>query len=529
VLTNKSESTGFAALVTKSAYAAAKKKASKPSGERWVPTAYMKRAVKFLVERGAAALLLDPGMRKTSISLAALKTLKTARMLRGALVVAPRRVAVSTWPREARDWIEFQSLSITVLHGDRKAERAQQRHDIYVINFEGLAWLVKSGELDRMLKAKWIDVLVIDELSKVKHHDSARHQFLAAHRHKFARCWGLTGSPASNGLLDLFGQAFILDMGKAFGNHFTHFRWNFFYPHDEKNDYPVWIPKDGAEELIYARMKDLALRIPAKGNLKMPEFIPNVIKLQLDEKSRKIYDQMEHEYFAVLDKVGLTGDDLVTAPTSAAANMKCRQIATGAIYEDKVDPLTGMPRTGNRKWSKIHDLKIEALAELRDELQGQQLMIVYDFGHDIQRIREYFAKDKKDKDFILPYIGGGVSDKKALLYEDEWNALRIQDIAVHPQSMAHGLNYQKGGAHHIAFFTIFYDYELYDQICRRLWRGGNPADRVFAHIFLVEDTVEEAEWASLRNKRRTQDSFQSALEEYRARRRSTTLPGISKL
>lgn len=526
--TSKSASTGFSALVTTSASARAKKKASLPSGKRWVPNAYMKRALKFLVERGAAGLFLDPGMRKTSISLAALKTLKNAGMLRGALVVAPRRVAVSTWPKEVREWTEFQGLSLAVLHGDHKTQRVGERHDIYVINYEGLNWLVKNGHLAELFRKKWIDVLILDELSKVKHHESARHKFIAACHHKFSRRWGLTGSPASNGLLDLFGQAFILDLGKSFGPHFTHFRWNFFYPSDMKSDYPVWLPKDGAEELIYARMKDLALRIPAKGNLKMPELIPNTIKLELDDKSREVYDQMENEYFAVLDNLKSRGADLVTAPTAAAANMKCRQLATGAVYEDKVDPLTGQPRTGNRKWHRLHELKIEALGDLRDELQGQQLMIVYWFGHDLVRIKEYFAK-QYGKDYDLAVIGGGVSDKRALRFEDEWNARTLQDIAVHPQSMAHGLNFQKGGAHHIAFFTIDYDYELYDQIVRRLWRGGNPADRVFSHHFIVEDTVEEAEMASLRGKRRTQDAFNLALEEYRGRRRSTFVPGISKV
>lgn len=496
--------------------AATAQKVETPKIKVWNPHPFQKRSVKYLVERPAAALLLDPGLGKTSISYAALKVLKRLGMLQGALVVAPRRVAVSVWPQEQQEWVDFKDLKVVVLHGEHKTQRVGGRADVYVINYEGLPWLVKNGHLDALLRKKWVDVLIIDELSKVKHIDSSRHKTLAAFAHRFARRWGLTGSPASNGLLDVFGQAFMLDFGKALGLFYTHFRWNFFYPSNADSDYPVWLPKPGAKELIYERLKPLALRIEARKHVKMPELMVVPVKMELEPKVRKVYDAMELEYFSVLDNM-----DLVTASTAAAAGIKCRQIATGAIYEDRVDPLTGMPRTGARKWNFLHDNKIEALADLVDELQSQPLLIVYWFGHDLARIQKAYPN--------IPVIGGGISDKKALAHEAAWNRNDYPFMAVHPLSVGHGLNLQKGGAHHFYFFTSDYDYEVYDQMLRRLMRQGNPSEFVFAHIPVTKDTVEEAIKNSLGGKRRTQDEFLFALQDYREQRRKTLLPVQSKV
>ena len=502
---SSSPSTGFSALVTPAAYAAAKKKGSPSSGKPWKPHDYQKKAVKYLVERANAALLLDPGLGKTSISYAAFKVLKSSGMFKGALVVAPRRVAVSTWPQEQAEWSDFEGLTVAVLHGPRKDDRVMQRADVYVINYEGLPWLIREGHMARLLKDKWIDILVIDELSKVKHIKSGRHKQLAAWAHKFARRWGLTGSPASNGLLDVFGQMFILDFGAALGIYYTHFRWNFFYPHSMQADFPVWLPRPGADKLIYEALKPVALRMDAKKLVKMPEPVPVPLRLELDDKTRKVYDAMERDFFSILD-----GLEMVTAATAAAAGMKCRQIATGAIYEDKVDPLTGAPRTGTRKWTLLHDAKLEALEDLVDELQGQPLLLVYQFGHDLERILAKYPG--------IPVIGGGTSDKKALAFESEWNKNEHPIMAVHPQAVGHGLNFQKGGAHHLFFFTPDYDFEIYDQTVRRLMRQGNTAERVFIHMPITRDTVEEAIVASLRVKRRTQDALLEALDTYRKRR-----------
>jgi SNF2 family DNA or RNA helicase len=485
----------------------AQKKPLKQSGaESWSPHKYQEKALKFVLSRGEAALFLDPGMGKTSISYAACKVLRNRKEFKGALVVAPRRPAISVWPKEQQKWVEFHELSVAVLHGPKREELVKHRHDIYVITYEGLQWLIKNNHLRDLLKKGWLDVLIVDELSKVKHQRSLRHKTLAAWHHRFARRIGLTGSPASNGLMDLFGQAFVLDMGKAFGQYESHFRAMFFTPVNPGSDYPTFVPKPGAEELIYARMKHLALRLDADDWLKMPQVIPNVIKLELDPKSRTMYDEMEKDFLAFV-----AADEVVTAASAAAASMKCRQIATGCVYEDKVDPLTGEPRTGKRKYRLVHDLKIEALEDLVDELQGQQLLIAYEFGHDRDRILKLLGKD-------LPWIGGGTSDKKALEYERAWNAKEIPILLGHPASIGHGLNFQESSAYNILFFTGTWDFELYDQFVRRLRRQGNKANRLLVHRFVMEDTVEEAVLMSNNRKRRTQDLLHDALKTYRVRR-----------
>lgn len=487
----------------------------------WNPHAYQKRAVKFLVERAAAALLLDPGLGKTSVTYAALKVLKRVGMLEGALVVAPRRVTVSVWPQEQQEWSDFRDLKVVVLYGDRKERLVQQENvDVWVLNFEGLKWFVNNGHMARLLNTKKLDVLIIDELSKVKHVDSARHKFLASWHHRFARRWGLTGSPASNGLIDLFGEIYMLDLGAALGKFFTAFRWNFFEPSNPRADYPVWVPKKGAEPTIYNLLKPVALRISSKGRVKMPELVPPIpMKFELDSKTRMIYDAMEQEFFSVLDDAKRKGKkELITASTAAASAMKCRQIATGAVYEDLVDPLTGIPKSGMRKWHKLHDFKMEAFEDLVEELQGQQLMAGYYFGHDMERMLKWLLECEADPDFEVPVIAGGTSDKKALRYEEEWNANKHRVGIFHPSSVGHGLNFQKGGAHHIFFYSLTYNYEEYDQYIRRLMRQGNPAAQLLVHIPMAIDTVEEAIWASLNNKRRTQDALHVALEEYRERR-----------
>lgn len=451
-------------------------------------------------------------MGKTSCSYAALKLLRNDGLLQGALVVAPRRPALSVWPKERQKWAEFHGLSVAVLHGKQREELVKQRHDIYVVTYEGLQWLEKNNHLRDLLKKKWLCTLIVDELSKVKNEGSARHKTLARWHHRFARRWGLTGSPASNGLLNLFGEAFILDMGKTFGQYYTHFRALFFSPANPDSDYPTWVPKPGAEELIYARMRNVALRLAAEDYLDMPQLITNLVRLELDEKTRRVYDEMELEFLSFIDQ-----DELVTAATAASASMKCRQIATGAVYEDRVDPITGEPRTGKRKWHLLHDTKIEALEDLVEELQGQQLLIAYEFGHDRERILAKLGAE-------TPCIGGGTSDRKALAYEAAWNAGEIPVLLGHPASMGHGLNFQESSAYNVLFFTGTYDYELYDQFIRRLRRQGNSAKHIMLHKFVTRDTVEEAVHAAMQRKRKTQDLLHEALKAYRrARKQGTSL------
>lgn len=506
MVTRKSVSTAFKDLATTSKSTMIKVQRLQQSATAWKPHNYQRKALKFILERRSAALLLDPGLGKTSISYAALKVLKNNGLLRGALVVAPKRPALSTWPKERDKWKEFAGLDVVVLHGKDKDKLVQEKHDIYVINYEGLKWLIDSGHMRDLFKKGWLCTLIMDELSKLKHTASGRHKLLAKWHGRFERRWGLTGSPASNGLLDLFGQIFMLDLGKTFGPYVTYFRSNFFTPANPNSDYPTWVPQPGAEDLIYERLKNIAIRIDAEDHVAMPAVIPNVLKFNLPEKIQDFYDTLTEEMFAILDE-----DKLFTAATAAAASIKCRQVASGALYEDRVDPLTGMPRMGKRLYEEMHSEKLEMLEDLIDEVQGNQMLIVYEFGHDRERILKLLGKD-------TPCIGGGTSDKKALAYEDAWNAGEIQHMLVHAAAVGHGMNFQASAAHHIAWYTMTWDYELYDQLNRRLRRQGNSAKHLFLHHFMARGTVEEAVYASLNNKRRVQNRLHDALRLYRQRR-----------
>lgn len=477
------------------------RKSKKQSAQSWKPHAYQKKAMKFLLSRPHAGLLLDPGLGKTSITLGAISVLKKKGLFNGALIVAPLRVANSVWPTEVSKWKEFKDLKVTLLHGKGKRERAAKEDaDIYIINFEGLPWLIEEGYLKDMLKDGRVDTLVVDELSKMKHPKTKRFKLLKPWLKKFKRRIGLTGSPAANGLMDLFGQIYILDRGAALGEYITHYRANYFIPVKEY----VWKPRKGAEKIIYERIQDLVLRMDAEDYLELPAQVDNIIPVELPPKAAKLYEQLEEEMLAEIE--GKT----VTATTVATAVGKCKQVANGAVYTDQIDEVTGERLSLKKRWEKVHDEKIDALLDLIDEMQGQQILIAYEYQHDLERLLKALPKG-------TPYIGGGVTAQEATRLEREWNAGRIPILLGHPQSIGHGLNLQGSSASAVCWFSLTWDYELYDQFIRRLRRQGNDATRIFVHHILAKDTVDFAIFAALRSKQRTQDALLDALKATRRR------------
>ena len=475
----------------------------------WKPHNYQKQAVKFLLEHAAAALFLDPGLGKTSITLAATKLLKQKKVLNKVLLVAPLRVCHSVWPNEIEKWKDFNKLKVTVLHGPHKDELLKEEADIYVINPEGLEWLLqvqktktKTGKTQvkvdlRRWKKLGFDTLVIDELSKFKHVQTNRFKAMKLVLHTFSRRWGLTGSPAANGLLDLFGQCFVLDEGRTLGRYISHYRMQYF---DQGYDGFSWSLKEGADEQIYERLRPLALRM-GDDLLDMPKLVENNIRVKLPEKVMKVYDELEE------DLVTKLAEGIVTAKTAAVASGKCRQVASGGIYIDpEVQALVKLPTT-KKEWVDLHEAKLDALQELIEELQGSPLLIAYDFGHDLERLRKRFGKD-------LPYIGGGVSTARSQELETKWNKGELPYLFGHPQSIAHGLNLQECG-HHVAWHTLTWNYELYDQFNRRVRRQGNKAKRVFVHHILAEGTIDEVILATLKLKKRGQNALFEALKKIR--------------
>lgn len=485
----------------------------KQYAEDWTPHDYQKKGAKFLIEHACAALFLDPGLGKTSITLAAIKILMRKKLTKKVLIVAPLRVCHNVWPEELKKWTDFNHLKLEVLWGPKKDEALEREADIYVINPEGLDWLLQAKKTKRItrsgkekmdivvdvrrFKKLGFDLLVIDELTKFKNHDSGRFRSLKLVHHTFGRRWGLTGSPAANGLMGLFGQCYILDEGRTFGPYITHFKRTYFEPVDKQKF--VWVPQYGAAEKIYERLKPLALRMSAEDYLAMPKLIPNKIMVDLPDECREFYDRLEDDLIFKLD------DKTVSAANRGVARNKCRQVANGAVYPDPEITEMGLKvtRGSKREVVNIHDAKLDALEDLVEELQGSPLIVAYEFNHDLERMLKRFGKD-------TPYIGAGVSPKRGKEIEDAWNAGEIPLLFGHPQSMGHGLNMQ-GYGFHVAWFALTWDYELYDQFIRRIFRQGNKNARVFIHYLLMRNTIDEDVFAVIKGKAKGQQALFDAL------------------
>lgn len=455
----------------------------------WTPHDYQKKIIKFIVSQAAGAVWADPGLGKTSTTLAAFKVLRDKGYVTRALVVAPLRPAYSVWPGEVEKWDEFKHLKVGVLHGPRKAEvLADKTVDIHVINPEGLAWLF-AQPLRATGSAPWPwQMLVIDESTRFKHTNTARFKTLKPWLGMFPRRYILTGTPAPNGLLDLFGQIYLLDGGASLGRYITHYRLAFFDNPDRQGW--AWVPRHGAPEEIYKRLEPLTLRMSAEDYLSLPDLVMNTVEVTLPAAARKVYDQME---IALLAQVA---GGTVVASNAAAATGKCRQIANGGIY------------TAPGKWAEVHRAKLEATEEIVEELNGQPVIVAYEFDHDRERLQAAFPG--------APHIGGGVPAGRFREIEAAWNRGEIPVLLAQPQSVAHGLNLQRGGSH-LIFHSLTWNLEDYDQIIRRIYRQGQEK-RVFVHHIVARDTVDEAIMLLLAKKDRTQRALLDALKDYTERR-----------
>lgn len=450
---------------------------------RWVPHEYQSKAIEFMLMRGAAGLFLDPGLGKTAITLAVLEVLRAKKIVQAALIIAPLRPCYSVWPAEAQKWDDFKHLSVGILHGKEKGTTLRQKHDVYVINPEGLEWLF--DELDKL--GTWpFQMLVVDESSKFKNTSTKRFKLLKPRLKKFARRYILTGSPATNGLLNLFGQMYVMDCGATFGAYITRFRNDYFYP-TGFNGYE-WKLKPGADQLIYDKVAPRVLRMAASDYLELPELVERTIYVDLPPMVMKQYRQLETILRLELDKGS------VTAVNAAAAALKCRQLANGGLYLDGF----------GKRWENIHNEKAEAVADLIEELEGQPALIAYDFRHDLDRLQR-----KLDHP---PYIGSGVTAGRSKELVDQWNQGDLPVLLGHPQSMAHGLNMQEAGRA-VIWHSLTYNLEDYEQFIRRIWRQGQKG-RVFVYHIVARGTVDEAVLKTIKSKDRTQQAFLKALKDY---------------
>lgn len=461
------------------------------------PHSYQGKGIKFGVARACFALFWDPGLGKTVTIYAIFKLLKKLGYIKRLLVIAERNVAYEVWPVEKDEWTDFTDLKVVVLHGKHKDELLEEEHDIAVVNPEGLPWLLgyrdENGRRVPGAAANagvdW-EMLVVDESPLFKNTQSERFKLLKPHLGKFARRAILTGDPAPNGLLDLFGQIYILDQGNALESYITKYREKYFNSSGFGGYH--WSIKKGAEKQIYKRLAPLVLRMDATDYIKLPPWVPNFVKVTLPPKARKIYDEMEELLIADV------GSNLVTAANVAVATQKCRQISNGGIFDDA------------KIIKQIHDAKTDALRSIVDELGGKPCLVAYEFQHDLQRLLKAFPK--------TPHIGGGVSPARVRQIVKEWNAGELPLLFVQPQSTRHGLNLQASGCTALVWYGLTWNLDHYRQLIKRIWRQGYKK-RLVVHHLVARDTIDEAMIESIKRKDKTQQRLLDALRLYTRKRK----------
>ena len=449
----------------------------------WKPHTYQLDAVKFLLSTGSGSLWLEPGLGKTSITLQAIKSLKASGQVRKTLILAPLRPAHAVWGPEIEKWENFENLTYTVLHGSKKDQLLNEKTDIHILNFDGLAWfssaIAKRGIFD-------YDLLVVDEISYLRNTRTQRFKALNPLLDKFKRRFGLTGSPAPNSLMDIFGPQLVIDRGATFGKYITHFRTQYFYQTGYGGYEYKLLP--GAEQRIYEALAGKVLRMSALDYLDMPELITNKIYVDLPESARKVYKELEDKLMTEI------GDGAVSALNAAVAVGKCQQVANGAVYLDGVE----------RETKILHHEKIEVVKDLVEEMYGKPVLIGYHYKHDLTALKHAFPD--------APVIGSGISGDELNTIINKWNAGEIPVLLAHPQSAGHGLNLQ-GSGHAVIWYSLTWSLEVYEQFVRRLWRQGQR-NNIVVHQIIARKTIDEAIIKAIERKDSTQQSLLNAIKEY---------------
>lgn len=442
---------------------------------KYNPHNYQTYATEFMIKNPVSAVFLDMGLGKTVVTLTAINEMcRDSFLVSKVLVIAPLRVARDTWPAEIEKWNHLKGLTYAVAVGTEAERRAAllQNASVYIINRENLCWLIEDSGLPFDF-----DMVVIDELSSFKSHRAKRFKSLLKARPRIKRIVGLTGTPSTNGLMDLWAEFRILDLGKRLGRYITHYRQNYFIP-DKRNGMVVFSykPLPGAEEAIYKRIDDITISMKAEDYLDMPDCIYNEVKVKLDKKERKVYNTLKKELVVSI------GADEVDASNAAVLSNKLSQLANGAIYSD------------DKKFISIHDRKLDALEDLIEAANGKPVLVAYWFKHDFERIKKRFdvREIKSSKDIA------------------DWNNGQIPVAVIHPASAGHGLNLQAGGST-LIWYGITWSLELYQQTNARLWRQGQKSEAVIIHHIIAEKTVDEQIMAALNRKDKTQSALIDAV------------------
>ena len=444
----------------------------------WHPHGYQERGIGWLTHKISAALFLAPGMGKTSIVLAAINLLKVEKLIHKVLVLAPLTVCVTTWVSEPKKWRQFQSLKIGLAHGPNKQQvLSDPQYDIIVMNYDGLAWATPI-----LAKGHSFSVLVCDEITKLKHSSSKRFKLLKPVLPSFTFRWGLTASPTANGLIDLFGQVYVLDSGARLGRYITHFRAKYF--HQEPWDQYRWYIAPEKSAMLTSQLTDLAMYMDPKDYLVLPGLLNVVRPVKLT--SMLDYKFLRDEYILKMQ------DTTITAVNAGVLTNKLRQYTGGALYIE------------DRTYKEVGTDKLDALVELIDELNGEPLIVAYEFNHEAERLLKVFPAAQA--------IRGGMRTKDVQNIVARWNAGEIPILLIQPQAGAHGINLQGGGSA-ICWFSLTYNLENYMQLIARIYRQGQKSI-VRNYLLVAEGTIDEALVKVLNDKDATQEGVFQALKHY---------------
>lgn len=443
---------------------------------------YQRYSADFIQAHPAAGLLLDMGLGKTVSTLTAINRLMYEDLeINKVLVIAPKRVAEDTWIKEIDKWDHLKHLRISrVLGTERQRKEALQTEaDIYVINRENVCWLVAlyHGSLP-------FDMLVIDELSSFKSPKAQRFKALRLVRPQFSRVVGLTGTPAPNGLIDLWSQIYLLDQGERLEKTITKYREKYFRP-GRSNGQVVFDYKilDGSEKAIYQKISDICVSMKAEDYLELPPRMDHTAYVTMSEVVRSQYEDFEKtEVLRLLDQ---DEESPISAVNAAALSNKLLQFSNGAVYD------------ADRNVHEIHDYKLEALEEIVEAANGEPVLIFYSFRHDISRIKRKL-KAYKPRELV---------DGKDI---DDWNAGKIPILLAHPAGAGHGLNLQKGG-NIIVWFGLTWSLELYQQACARLHRQGQIKPVQVYHL-LTKGTMDEDVMKAISGKADKQEALMQAVK-----------------
>ena len=466
---------------------------------------------------------MDPGLGKTATTLLAVLTMKNLGLGSRTLVVAPKSVAESVWSDEVSEWAQFQGLRVSVVVGNEKQriQALNEEADLYVINVEAVPWLsdimkkklradlrrkIREAKDPERLKKRleavlelensrnwetFFDVLVVDESTRFKSTDSVGFRRLKRILGFFKRRFILTGTPAPNGLLDLWTQIYILDQGERLGRTMTEYKARFFRRGGfmDRDFFPLL----GAKEAIEERISDIVFRLDANDHLDLPEILFNDVWVEIPPKAMKVYKSMEREFIAELESQDLSDDserDSLVALSGASKYLVCRQLANGGAYVD-----------GEARF--LHDAKVDAVESIFNELGGKPLLVLYQFWHDLERLEKRFGK--------RPAMNSETKSFRPIV--DDWNADRIPLLFAQPQSMSHGLNMQKGSGRDVIFFGLTDNLDVYEQAYKRVYRQGVDS-RVRVHRILARRTVDSMIRNRIDRKAGYQKSILDALKEY---------------